>query len=48
MILGDIAGEDANATMICDPVGAVVVSVEAALSRRIWAGRIDALRRALT
>ncbi|MEU8247251.1 alpha/beta hydrolase [Nonomuraea sp. NPDC048916] len=28
MILGDIAGEDANATMICDQVGAVVVSVE--------------------
>ncbi|TXK41369.1 alpha/beta hydrolase [Nonomuraea sp. C10] len=28
MILGDIAGEDATATMICDRVGAVVVSVE--------------------
>jgi len=28
MIFGDIAGEDANATMICDQVGAVVVSVE--------------------
>lgn len=28
MILGDIAGEDANATMMCEAVGAVVVSVE--------------------
>jgi acetyl esterase/lipase len=28
MILGNVAGEDATATMICDQVGAVVVSVE--------------------
>ncbi len=28
MVLGDIQGEDANATLICDQVGAVVVSVE--------------------
>ncbi|MET8054285.1 MULTISPECIES: alpha/beta hydrolase [unclassified Streptosporangium] len=28
MILGNVAGEDAAATMICDQVGAVVVSVE--------------------
>ena len=28
MIMGDIAGEDAGATMLCDLVGAVVVSVE--------------------
>jgi acetyl esterase/lipase len=28
MILGNVAGEDANAAMICDQVGAVVVSVE--------------------
>jgi acetyl esterase/lipase len=28
MILGNIAGEDVNATMICDQVGAVVASVE--------------------
>ena len=28
MILGNVAGEDGNATMICDLVGAVVVSVE--------------------
>jgi acetyl esterase/lipase len=28
MVLGNVAGEDANATMLCDQVGAVVVSVE--------------------
>lgn len=28
MVLGNVAGEDANATMLCDEVGAVVVSVE--------------------
>ncbi len=28
MVLGDVAGEDAAATLICDQVGAVVVSVE--------------------
>ncbi len=28
MVLGDIEGEDATATMLCDAVGAVVVSVE--------------------
>ena len=28
MIMGDVAGEDAGATMLCDLVGAVVVSVE--------------------
>jgi acetyl esterase/lipase len=28
MILGNVAGEDANAAMVCDQVGAVVVSVE--------------------
>ena len=28
MILGDVAGEDANASKICEAVGAVVVSVE--------------------
>lgn len=28
MILGDVAGEDAAATLLCDQVGAVVVSVE--------------------
>ena len=28
MIMGDIAGEDAGATMLCDLIGAVVVSVE--------------------
>ena len=28
MVLGDVAGEDAAATMLCDEVGAVVVSVE--------------------
>ncbi len=28
MVLGDIAGEDANAAMLCSEVGAVVVSVE--------------------
>ena len=28
MILGDVAGEDAAATLVCDQVGAVVVSVE--------------------
>ena len=28
MILGNVAGEDANAAMICEQVGAVVVSVE--------------------
>ena len=28
MVLGDVAGEDANASMLCDQVNAVVVSVE--------------------
>jgi acetyl esterase/lipase len=28
MVLGNVAGEDANAALICDQVGAVVVSVE--------------------
>src|SRR3954468_17828348 len=28
MILGNVAGEDAAATLLCDQVGAVVVSVE--------------------
>jgi acetyl esterase/lipase len=28
MILGNVAGEDANATLLCDQVGAIVVSVE--------------------
>jgi acetyl esterase/lipase len=28
MILGNVAGEDANATLLCDEVGAIVVSVE--------------------
>ncbi|MCU1604566.1 MAG: Lipase LipH [Modestobacter sp.] len=28
MVLGDVAGEDAAATLLCDQVGAVVVSVE--------------------
>jgi acetyl esterase/lipase len=32
MILGNVAGEDAIATMLCDQVGAVVVSVEYRLS----------------
>jgi acetyl esterase/lipase len=32
MILGNVAGEDATATMLCDQVGAVVVSVEYRLS----------------
>jgi acetyl esterase/lipase len=32
MVLGDIAGEDDTAAMICDEVGAVVVSVEYRLS----------------
>ncbi|GID32811.1 alpha/beta hydrolase [Paractinoplanes brasiliensis] len=32
MILGSVDGEDPNATMICDQVGAVVVSVEYRLS----------------
>ncbi|MFD2352885.1 alpha/beta hydrolase [Nonomuraea ferruginea] len=39
MILGDIAGEDATATMICDRVGAVVVSVEYRLAPRASASR---------
>jgi acetyl esterase/lipase len=32
MILGNVAGEDANAAMLCEQVGAVVVSVEYRLS----------------
>lgn len=28
MVMGDVAGEDATATMLCDTIGAVVVSVE--------------------